>query len=175
VPFRCNHRIVFERSRSLDFRACSLGVLPPGVSQSRTRWTFTEWFTIGVWAAISKCAGRTARRAAFIEDLKCQGRRFKHGLGGYLDAVSDPGAIIEGDRARPNAHAKKRTMFCFLFAQRPSALRPPARRLSSPPDLGVLLLQVLERLHPTDRASGCSPSERSQCDPASPPSRRLLK
>src|SRR5207244_5108450 len=55
-PYTTLFRSDFERSRSRDFRACSLGVLPPEVSQSRTRWTFTEWFTIGVWIAISRWA-----------------------------------------------------------------------------------------------------------------------
>jgi hypothetical protein len=37
--------------------------------------------------------GRSRRRTGVLEDLEREGRRFKHGFGGHLDAVPDPGAI----------------------------------------------------------------------------------
>src|ERR1700693_6094926 len=91
--------------------------------------------------------GRPRRRAGVFEDLECESRRFKHGFGGHLAAVPDPGAIVEGDHTRPDTHPEERTMIRFLFAYVPRALGPP-RRFSRPPDLGILLLQILECLKP---------------------------
>lgn len=59
--------------------------------------------------------GRPWRRTGAIEDLEGQGRGFKHGFGGYLDAIPNPRTIIQRDCARPDAHAKERTTIRFLF------------------------------------------------------------
>lgn len=91
--------------------------------------------------------GRPGRRAGVLENLEREGRRFKHGFCGHLHAVPDPSAIVEGDHTRPDTHPKEIIMFCFLFAYGLSALQPPSR-FSLVSDLGVLLLQIPERLHP---------------------------
>jgi len=59
---------------------------------------------------------RPRRRSCTLEDLEREGRCFEHGFGGHLDAVSDPGAIIERDRARADAHRRDRTIIRLFFA-----------------------------------------------------------
>ena len=39
--------------------------------------------------------GRSRRRTGVLEDLEREGRRFKHGFGGHLDAVTNASAVVE--------------------------------------------------------------------------------